>query len=74
VLTDDEVKGLFVDSLVRHEKAFGGKAFFLRWANSLADWKVDGCKESRDGYCAKPPYEPTILPFILEILNNYRSK
>ena len=72
-LTDEEVKGLFEDALVRHEKAFGGKAAFLKWLEDTKDWKVGGCKEPADGWCPAPPYDATVQPFVLEILNNYRK-
>jgi hypothetical protein len=71
-LTDEEVKGLFEDALVRHEKAFGGKAAFLKWLERTRDWKVGGCNETLDGWCPHVPYDSTILPFVMEILNNYR--
>lgn len=74
LITDAELTGLFEDALVRHEKAFGGKALFLKWLESTRDWKVGGCKEPEDGWCPASPYDHTILPFIMEIFKNYRNK
>lgn len=75
VLADAEVRGLFQDALVRHEKAFGGKIAFLMWLEDTTDeWKEGGCKTSSEQYCREPELGHPVLPFVLKILNSYRSK
>ena len=70
-LTDLELAELFKDTLVRHEKAFGSKAIFLKRLEETVEWRVGGCKASSIRWCSAISPIPAIN---LELLNNYRKE
>lgn len=71
VLTDEEVMGLFEDTLARHTNAFGGKDAFIKWLDMTSEDARSGCKSLPDLWC--PPTYHTLQPALQDALKNYRE-
>jgi hypothetical protein len=69
-LTDDEIKGLFLDALKRYSRAFGGKAQFLDWLDSTNRLFKERCRDPV--YKCEPYYSESGL--MTRVLNDFRSR
>ncbi len=69
-LTTTEVVELFKDTLVRHEKAFGGKSAFLKWLDSETEKAKRACPDLRS--CNVTTYD-SLRSDLQEALKNYRD-